>query len=306
MKKIIILSTISSFLFFGVFDGVLAVHENNPYLQKSSFVAGLWSSFKGGASLIIKTIYSPFYSPPPVVKPASEQTLQGVVKSGTSPGPLYIPGKFGFGGTGGIIPSTPVPIKKSDKDAITTNIGGINPSQLNLPSYLKKDTPISPDKGKSYPTPQPPTPYPKPAMPDTTFREQIQKNLVPAVSPAAPVKTSRAGVLELAVMTTFNLLEPIKEQSQIKFFANLKLSDGSFKDVSNIAKWMVLGDIGTINTSGFFTAQLGLSVSEYGEGSGSVTATYSGAEGVFLGKSPIFKVYASEGGMNNKGDIGGQ
>lgn len=262
-----------------------------------SFLAGLWSNFKGTVSLIIKNIYAPFYSPPPVVKTPTGKTMQDAVSGGYNPGPLYIPGKFGFGGTGGIIPTTMVPINKGDKAADVSNIG--SPQGPTGPFNVKLDA--TPGGVKPYPTPQPPIPYPKPAT-DTTLREQVQKgNIAPVPVPAV---IPQAKVLELVVTASGNAIaEPVKEGGQIMFLANLKLGNGTFKDVTRSVKWSVVGDIGAIDSIGIFTARLGASVSEYGEGSGAVTATYSGPEGTFLGKSAIFKVYGAAG---VEGDIGGQ
>ncbi len=311
MKSKLISLVISAVISLSAVSPALAGNASaNP---KPNLFAGLWSNFKGTASLIIKSIYAPFFSPPVVVKPANpEKTMFGVAKSGQSQGPLYIPGKFGFGGTGGLIPNPPLadPAKSKDTSLNLSNIGN--------PQKPVGDKDINPNPIKPYPTPQPPIPYPKPIVPDTTFQKQVNSvgaKILPSAPLPTPAKTqsvppttssntTRSNALELVIMTTANLAEPIKEGSQIKFFANLKLSNGGFKDVSQSVNWSVVGDIGSINYAGFFTAGLGYSVSEYGAGAGSVIADYSGVEGRFLGKSQIFKVIGAVDDSRN--DIGGQ
>lgn len=91
---------------------------------------------------------------------------------------------------------------------------------------------------------------------------------------------------------TSSLLDSIIEGGTIIFKALLVMSDGSRQDVTRDAKWRVLGEIGSINSSGEFRAKLGDSVSELGEAIGSVVVSWkdktSGKE--FLGKTQLIKV----------------
>lgn len=84
----------------------------------------------------------------------------------------------------------------------------------------------------------------------------------------------------------------IIEDDVIKFKAILVMSDGTKKNVSNTAKWQVLGQIGNITSSGIFTAKLDVSISELGEGFGNVIATWKISDGVdiLIGKSPTLNV----------------
>ena len=56
---------------------------------------------------------------------------------------------------------------------------------------------------------------------------------------------------------------------------------------------------------GYFTARLGLTVSEYGEGAGSVVAAYKSGDGLAYVGNKMLKVYAGEA-ERFRGDIGGQ
>jgi hypothetical protein len=86
----------------------------------------------------------------------------------------------------------------------------------------------------------------------------------------------------------------IIEDDIIEFRAILIMSDGSRKNVTNTVKWQILGQIGNITVSGIFTAKLDISISELGEGFGTVIATWENPNdtNIFLGKSPILNVKA--------------
>lgn len=84
------------------------------------------------------------------------------------------------------------------------------------------------------------------------------------------------------------------EGDEITFQAILTMTDGSTRDVTEHAKWQVIGPIGQIARPGVFTAKLEVSVAEFGIASGSIAAVWkdsaSGKE--FLGATPIFEVEA--------------
>jgi hypothetical protein len=280
IKKYIVLSTLIMGLLFNGSGVALADHAA-PKAQPS-FMASLWSNFKSKVSLVIKSIYAPFYSPPIQLQgnpSATDGNAIQKVNTGQNVQGLTIPGKFGFGGAAQPTPQ-PGTVPSAEKPKFA-------------PVLKKLDTVVGPGAATK-PIPIAPTSQPTP------FKPVVAPASAPIPVPSAP----QVKVLELVVTAVSNMIAaPVKEGSQIQFLANLKLSNGTFKDVSRSVRWNVVGDIGAIDTNGLFTARLGMSVSEYGEGSGAVTATYAGPEGTFLGKSAIFKVYGASG---TEGDIGGQ
>jgi len=86
----------------------------------------------------------------------------------------------------------------------------------------------------------------------------------------------------------------VSEGETIAFRALLLRADGSTTDVTNAARWQVIGPMGRFSSAGSFVAELDPSLAEMGEGSGSVVAVWrdalTGEE--YLGKSPVFKVVA--------------
>lgn len=285
---------------------LLLANSGVAYAAGPGFLASLWGSFSGAVSIVIKSIYAPFNSPPPVVKPANpENTASGAIKSGATPGPLYIPGKFGFGGTGGVIPATLFPIPKNDKSADVSNIGNVQPKK----SLFNTDTKVPAGKGVPYATPQPPTPYPKTANPEATVKNpgsQTGPALLPTTTAYPPSSGVAASVkaMALIITTPSDLSSPIPEGKSLQFSASLKFSNGALKNVSDLVSWSSIGDIGSVSKLGLFVAQLGPNTSEYGEGVGSVIASYGGPEGIFLGKSSFFKVYTPA--PPPEANIGGQ
>lgn len=90
------------------------------------------------------------------------------------------------------------------------------------------------------------------------------------------------------------VLQGVKETDKLVFKAMLVMSDGTKKDVTAEAEWKVVGPIGAMNGKGFFLAKLDESASEFGEGLGSIIATWKDpiSGNSFLANSPIFKVEA--------------
>jgi hypothetical protein len=95
--------------------------------------------------------------------------------------------------------------------------------------------------------------------------------------------------LEIA---TKESLARVLENTPIVFRAILLMSDGSSVDVTEKVDWQVLGPIGSFSKPGVFVGKLDPSVSELGEGTGTVIASWKNSETgeAFLGKSAIFKV----------------
>ncbi len=93
-------------------------------------------------------------------------------------------------------------------------------------------------------------------------------------------------------ITTKESLVQVLENTPIVFRAILIMSDGTSVDVTDKVDWQVLGPIGRFEKPGVFVGKLDASVSELGEGTGTVIAAWKNSETgeAFLGKSAIFKV----------------
>ncbi|MBI2514564.1 hypothetical protein HYV91_00005, partial [Candidatus Wolfebacteria bacterium] len=93
---------------------------------------------------------------------------------------------------------------------------------------------------------------------------------------------------------TKKVLDKVVEGDKINFEAMAEMSDGTKVNVTALARWQVLGQIGRMEGPGIFVAELAPAVAEFGESSGSVIATWQDPESreALLGKSPIFKVEA--------------
>ncbi|GEM_PF-1371398 len=87
-------------------------------------------------------------------------------------------------------------------------------------------------------------------------------------------------------------LTTVEEGRAVEFRAILEYSDGSSSDVTDSAKWQVVGSIGVMHKPGIFVAGLGRSVSELGIAPGAISASWSDETAglKFEGQSPIFKV----------------
>lgn len=109
---------------------------------------------------------------------------------------------------------------------------------------------------------------------------------------------------EELVLETKNDLSQVKEGDRIFFEAILVMSDDSWRNITDIAKWQVLGPIGKMERQGVFLAELDLSVVEYGSSSGTVIAVWENPQSGqgLLGKTPIFNVGAKvEEGVEERG-----
>jgi hypothetical protein len=277
IKKHLVSSAILAALVFVNFNIVFAADG------KPSFLAGVWSNFRNRISNIIQNIYAPRPAPVPVAQRPSRGLIYSPIMVGFDLG-LQRSSFLELLPRGGV----------SDLDQ-----GGLRGDFLEpLPRGGANDLDDEAKKDDEPPPPPPPPPAPpKPIL--------IKPPVIAPVAPLPVLPVSQAKVLELVVTAVSNMVAvPVKEGGQIQFLANLKLSNGTFKEVTKLVKWSVLGDIGSIDVSGNFSALLGMSVSEMGEGVGSVIAIYTGPEGTFLGKSAIFKVYAVAG--PDTVDIGGQ
>lgn len=297
--------TILSFLLFSLLllstNGASAAGGG---ILNTSFMAGLWSSMTGRLTLLFSPIWSPFFSPPVQVNSPTGQTMSGAVQGAQNQAPLYIPGKFGFGGTGGVITSTPFPMQSDKPRTDVSDIGNIlNNTKGDITptpnvGYPKPD--LSPDAEKLYPAR-----IPVPATKPPVIRTATTTNAT-TTPPYIPVtnKVPSNQIISLGVVTSQSL-NNVTEGMTIKFQALIKLSDGTTRDISNEVKWAVLGDVGSITPAGIFTARLGISLSEFGEGVGSVVATYISSDGrAFLGNLMVKVV--SSGFDSTNANIGGQ
>ena len=142
---------------------------------------------------------------------------------------------------------------------------------------------------KPLPPPQETVPVaqPKASVQTTTTTTTTTK------STAQTVVTKPSTPIGLEVLTQIRLGE-VSEGETIAFRALLLRADGSTTDVTNAARWQVIGPMGRFSSAGSFVAELDPSLAEMGEGSGSVVAVWrdalTGEE--YLGKSPVFKVVA--------------
>lgn len=95
------------------------------------------------------------------------------------------------------------------------------------------------------------------------------------------------------IVKPLSSIDTVVEGDRIFFSAQARMSDGTLSPVPSGIEWRVVGDIGTISVNGTFVAELGASVSEYGESAGAVVATYRSAEGLVLtANSTVFTVKA--------------
>lgn len=108
--------------------------------------------------------------------------------------------------------------------------------------------------------------------------------------PPAQNKTEKISVKELKISSD-RKLDGLKEGDKVNFKAIAVMSNGTEKEVK-LVQWLLIGKVGSINENGVFAAKLHESIAEYGEGIGTITATYiDDATGkTFLGTTPTFKV----------------
>lgn len=132
-----------------------------------------------------------------------------------------------------------------------------------------------------------------PTTPDvkaTTSQEQPPDTLKEqSTTPPTQQEPGPANSLEIVSSQD---IKTIFEGDTVSFQAIALTADGKRIDVTQQAKWQVIGDVGSFIAPGKFAAKLGASLSEVGFGVGQVAASWrepaSGKE--FFGSSPIFSV----------------
>ena len=116
--------------------------------------------------------------------------------------------------------------------------------------------------------------------------------LTPSVVPS-PSSGTRPTPKALSIEVRGGLLG-IKEGNTREVRATLLLSDGTKRDVTSEAVWQVVGPIGSMSAGNIFVPKLALSVSELGEGTGAIVATWKDPRSgeALVGKTPLFRVEA--------------
>jgi len=117
-----------------------------------------------------------------------------------------------------------------------------------------------------------------------------QTQPIDQTSPSGSTGTTASKITSIKITSDVSFANPIVEGKEVRMKALAVMSDGTTLDVTSKAKWQVVGPVGQITLPGVFSATLSPEVAELGESFGSVTAVFEGEGGVFLGKTPIFKV----------------
>ncbi len=102
---------------------------------------------------------------------------------------------------------------------------------------------------------------------------------------------SRPNIVRLEVVSGLSELK-VAEGTVLEFKAVAILADGSKKDVTALATWQVVGQIGSFERPGMFRARLGASVAELGSSFGAVAATFKNDNVELVGKSDVLTVTA--------------
>lgn len=105
--------------------------------------------------------------------------------------------------------------------------------------------------------------------PIETKKEEIQEQEIPVV----PIKWESLNI------ETKSLPDDLTEGENVVFHAVLHGGGGATRDVTSEVTWEVLGKMGSIADNGVFTAKLDPSISELGEGGGTVNAEWEDADG---------------------------
>ncbi|MBU0722951.1 FecR domain-containing protein [Patescibacteria group bacterium] len=153
---------------------------------------------------------------------------------------------------------------------------------------------IQPDKNTSELAPEPKLePIPKPAPEPTPI---IEKTLIKP----EPVELIKKEEIKLEVqpkgikiiMPTTNKM--LVEDDILILKAILLMSDGTRKDITKQCNWSVLGEIGVIESPGFFKAKLVASIAELGKVPGQVICSWTDfkTNEEFLSTTPIINVKA--------------
>ncbi len=154
-----------------------------------------------------------------------------------------------------------------EKAAQKTEIGGVIEELIRRQEVLQKKELI---KESTLQQPSKPAPVPAP--------EAISKEKLSIKGFSVNANRSLAGLLE---------------GDTVEFTGTLVRADGTTQLLKRQVQWIVVGQIGSIAADGIFRAKLDEAITEYGEGTGAVIATYRDANGnLFTAKSPLFKVGA--------------
>lgn len=105
--------------------------------------------------------------------------------------------------------------------------------------------------------------------PVETKKEEVQEQK----TPISPVRWESLNI------ETKSLPNDLTEGENVVFHAVLHGTGGATRDVTSEVTWEVLGKMGSIADNGVFTAKLDPSISELGEGGGTVNATWEDTDG---------------------------
>lgn len=112
---------------------------------------------------------------------------------------------------------------------------------------------------------------------ETSTQAEVNVNTPTPPSVTTPAPSRTVPTKANTTISAGRSLIDIAENDAVQFKATAGTGSQA-TDVTNELKWNVTGSIGTISPSGLFTATLGADVSEFGEGTGSVTATLPNGE----------------------------
>ncbi len=97
--------------------------------------------------------------------------------------------------------------------------------------------------------------------------------------------------ISLQIVRTQTLISVIQEGTKTQFKAIIKFKEGGERDVTSEVVWLVTGPIGSITLDGVFIPKLSDTVSELGEASGVISATWRSVRGEeFSANTEILKV----------------
>lgn len=105
--------------------------------------------------------------------------------------------------------------------------------------------------------------------PIETKKEEVQEKKTPVV----PIKWESLNI------ETKSLLNSLMEGDNVVFHAVLHDGGEATRDVTSEVTWEVSGKMGSMSGKGVFTAKLDPSISEFGEGEGTISATWKDADG---------------------------
>ncbi len=126
----------------------------------------------------------------------------------------------------------------------------------------------------------------------STILEEAQKKIEFPTETAGTVKeTADPKPVGLVIQARNSLLD-VREDEIVYFQAILSFNDGTKKDVTESARWQVIGLIGSMGKPGVFNAKMDPTVSELGVTPGAIGAIWADEKsGIKLeAQTPIFKV----------------